>query len=139
MAFWRFLHCALTDVPLPLNGDGSQVRDFTFIDDVVNGTLAAARLGQQGAVYNVGGGNPVALLDAIRLIGELVGRPVELAQAPAPLGDPRRTGCDPSLAMAELGFVPRTPLRDGLAAQLEWMIAEDGSRAETLVAAGDAG
>lgn len=124
MAFWRFLHCALSKTPLPLNGDGRQVRDFTYVDDVVDGTLAAARLGRSGAVYNVGGGNPVALIDAVALIGELVGRPIEVAHLPAPIGDPRRTGCDPALAMAELGFVPRTRLRDGLAAQLEWMLGE---------------
>lgn len=125
MAFWRFLHCALGQTPLPLNGDGRQIRDFTFVDDVVEGTLAAARLGRTGAVYNVGGGNPVAVIDAIGLVGELVGRPIEVARVPAPLGDPRRTGCDPSLAMVELGFVPRTELRDGLAAQLAWMLGED--------------
>jgi UDP-glucose 4-epimerase len=135
MAFWRFLRCALDAQPLPLNGDGSQVRDFTFIDDVVAGTLAAARLGREGAVYNVGGGSPVQLIDAIRLIGDLVGRPVEVAPRPAPLGDPHRTGCDPSLAMAELGFVPCTPLREGLAAELEWMLSEQPAPADALVAA----
>ncbi|HEX4733545.1 MAG TPA: NAD-dependent epimerase/dehydratase family protein [Thermoleophilaceae bacterium] len=136
MAFWRFLHCALGGTPLPLNGDGCQVRDFTFVDDVVDGTLAAARLGRMGAVYNVGGGSPVALIDAVRLIGELVGRQIEVAHVPAPVGDPRCTGCDPSLAMAELGFVPQTPLRDGLAAQLEWMLAEEGPDTRELIAAG---
>jgi UDP-glucuronate 4-epimerase len=135
MAFWRFLRCALDARPLPLNGDGSQVRDFTFIDDVVVATLAAARLGRKGAVYNVGGGNPVQMIDAIRLIGDLVGRQVEIARMPAPLGDPRRTGCDPSRARAELGFGPRTSLRDGLAAQLEWMLSEDAAPADALVAA----
>jgi nucleoside-diphosphate-sugar epimerase len=136
MAFWRFLDCALRRMPLPLNGDGRQIRDFTFVDDVVDGTLAAARLGRPGAVYNVGGGNPVAVIDAIRLIGELVGRQIDVERAPAPVGDPRRTGCDPSLAMAELGFVPRTPLRVGLAAQLAWMLAESQSPTEALVTAG---
>jgi nucleoside-diphosphate-sugar epimerase len=107
-----------------LNGDGRQVRDFTYVDDVVDGTLSAAHLGRTGAVYNVGGGSPVELIDAIGLIGELVGRSIEVTHMPAPVGDPRRTGCDPRLAMAELGFVPRTALRDGLAAQLEWMLGE---------------
>ncbi|HEX6713034.1 MAG TPA: NAD-dependent epimerase/dehydratase family protein [Thermoleophilaceae bacterium] len=139
MAFSRFLRCALDATPLPLNGDGRQVRDFTFVDDVVDATVAAARLGRVGAVYNVGGGSPVAVIDAIRLIGELVGRRIDVAQLPAPLGDPRRTGCDPSLAMAELGFVPRTPLRDGLSAQLEWMLAEHEAPAAPLAVAGSRG
>jgi UDP-glucuronate 4-epimerase len=139
MAFSRFLNCALGRTPLPVNGDGRQIRDFTFVDDVLDGTLAAARLGRAGAVYNVGGGRPVPVIDAIRLIGELVGRPIEVAHVPAPLGDPRRTGCDPSLAMAELGFVPRTPLPDGLAAQLDWMLAEEGVPAAPLITAGWSG
>jgi UDP-glucose 4-epimerase len=134
MAFWRFLHCALTGAALPLNGDGHQVRDFTFVDDVVEGTIAAARLGHAGSVYNIGGGTPVELIEAVGLICELVGRPIEIAHLPAPLGDPRATGCDQSLAERELEFVPRTSLRTGLTAQLEWMLAEHRSATEALVA-----
>jgi nucleoside-diphosphate-sugar epimerase len=134
MAFWRFLRCALTGEPLPINGDGHQIRDFTFVDDVVAGTIAAARLGHAGSVYNIGGGTPVELIEAIDLICELVSRPVEIARLPAPLGDPRATGCDQSLAERELKFVPRTSLRTGLTAQLEWMLAEHGSATEALVA-----
>ena len=134
MAFSRFWRCALDGEPLPINGDGRQVRDFTFVDDVVEGTIAAARLGLPGAVYNIGGGSPVPLIEAIDLIGELVGRPLELAHQPAPLGDPRSTGCDPGRAARELGFVPRTALRDGLAAQLQWTLAERVSPAEALAA-----
>jgi UDP-glucuronate 4-epimerase len=136
MAFWRFLRCALDAEPLPVNGDGHQVRDFTFVDDVVGGTLAAARRGRPGAVYNIGGGTPVQLIEAIELIGDLVGSPVQVTHRPAPLGDPRSTGCDPSLAATELGFVARTPLRAGLAAELEWMLAEHGTAAQALVAQG---
>lgn len=124
MAFWRVIRCALEGEPFALNGDGHQVRDFTFVDDVVQGTLAAAQLGRPGAVYNIGGGTPVELIEAIELIAELVGTRVEVARRAAPLGDPHRTGCDPSLATRELGFLPRTPLRTGLAAELEWMLAE---------------
>jgi nucleoside-diphosphate-sugar epimerase len=134
MAFWRFLRCALDAEPLPVNGDGHQVRDFTFVDDVVQGTLAAARRGRPGAVYNIGGGTPVELIEAIRLIGDLVGSPVQVMHRPAPIGDPRCTGCDPSLAATELGFVPTTPLRTGLATELEWMLAEHGTAAQALVA-----
>jgi UDP-glucuronate 4-epimerase len=128
MAFTRFFGCALARRPLPINGDGHQVRDFTFVDDVVDGTMAAARLGRPGAAYNIGGGNPVQLVDAIRLIGELTGRRLELDRRPAPIGDPRRTGCDGDRARDDLGFVPRTDLRDGLAAQLEWILGKrDGN------------
>ena len=123
MAFSKFFSRVLAGQPVPLNGDGRQVRDFTFVDDVVEGTVAAARHGRPGAVYNIGGGAPVRLLDAVGLIGELTGLPVEIEPHPCPLGDARRTGCDGELARTELGFDPSTELRDGLAAQLEWSLA----------------
>jgi nucleoside-diphosphate-sugar epimerase len=134
MAFSKFFRCALSGRPLPINGDGRQVRDFTYVDDVVAGTLAAAELGQPGSVYNIGGGSPVRLLDAIRWIGELTGRDVELDRRPAPVGEARRTGCDGALARRELGFMPQTGLFEGLVAQLDWTLAEGHRHAATVAA-----
>ena len=134
MAFSKFFAGAVAGTPLPINRDGHQVRDFTFVDDVVDGTIAAARSGRPGAVYNIGGGAPVALLDAIRWIGEICCRPVELELRPSPVGEAHRTGCDGELARTELGFAPRTELRDGLAAQLEWTVREWQGRASPVAA-----
>jgi nucleoside-diphosphate-sugar epimerase len=133
MAFSRFFDCALAGIPLPINGDGHQIRDFTFVDDVVEATIAAGRLGRPGAIYNVGGGSPVELVEAIELIGDLTGRRIECDHRPADVGEARRTGCDGSLAARELGFRPRTSLREGLAAQLEWTLS--GRRSREAVAA----
>lgn len=133
MAFAKFFGCALAGRPLPIHGDGRQVRDFTFVDDVVAGTIAAARLGHPGAVYNIGGGSPVELTTAIRMIAELSGRQLELDRGAAGVGDARRTGCDGRRARDELGFVPSTELRDGLAAQLEWILAKQPRRAAAPV------
>ena len=83
MAFSRFLRRALVGEPLPVNGDGRQIRDFTFVADVVEGTIAAAARGRRGAVYNIGGGYPVELLEAIAVIEALIGRPVTLDRRPA--------------------------------------------------------
>jgi UDP-glucose 4-epimerase len=134
MAFSKFFACALAGRPLPINGDGSQIRDFTFVGDVVEGTIAAAKLGRAGAVYNIGGGAPVPLLQAIRWIGEIADRPIELEQRPSPVGEAHRTGCDGGLARSELGFVPRTELREGLVAQLEWSVVEWQGRASPVAA-----
>jgi nucleoside-diphosphate-sugar epimerase len=134
MAFSKFLRCALSGRALTINGDGRQVRDFTFVDDVVTGTLAAAELGRPGSVYNIGGGKPVGLLEAISLIAELFGREIELERRPAPLGDARRTGCDGSLARRELGFMPLVGLFEGLSAQLEWTLGEREQRVESIAA-----
>jgi UDP-glucuronate 4-epimerase len=122
MAFTRFLREALADRPLPLIGTGRQVRDFTYVSDIVRGTIAAADRGRPGAVYNLGGGQPVELRHALDLIMELLGRKIRLEQRPDGVGEAKRTGCDGALARDELGFTPRVPLRDGLATQLDWVL-----------------
>jgi nucleoside-diphosphate-sugar epimerase len=121
MAFTRFLTRALRGEELTVFGDGHQVRDFTFVDDIVAGTLAAAERGTAGGVYNIGGGSPVRLSDVLVLLRELLERPLHVRHAAGPLGEARRTGADCSLSEAELGFRPSTPLPTGIAAQLRWL------------------
>jgi UDP-glucuronate 4-epimerase len=135
MAFSRFIARALEGRAIPVHGDGRQVRDFTFVADVVEATVAAAALGTPGEVYNVGGGAPVELRDAIAMLGELLERPVDVERLPAPVGEAWRTGCDGELARRELGFSARTTLAQGLAAQLEWTLAARDRRAKEAVAA----
>ena len=127
MAFSRFLRAILHGEPLTLLGDGTQVRDFTYVDDIVAGTIAAARHGRGNRAYNIGGGRSVQLITAIQTIERLAGRRARLQQAPPQLGDAYRTGCDCGLAVSELAYAPQTLLEDGLAAQLEWVLASDRS------------
>lgn len=122
MAFAKFLRAALAHVPVRVLGDGLQVRDFTFVDDVVEGTIAAARRGAQGAVYNVGGGTQVRLLDALRKMEELLGMPIAVDHLPNARGDVRRTCSDPRRAARDLGFTPGVSLEEGLARQVEWAL-----------------
>jgi nucleoside-diphosphate-sugar epimerase len=122
MAFTRFLTRAIRGRPLPVIGDGRQIRDFTFVDDVVDGTIAAACHGRPGSVYNIGGGRPVELRQAIGMIEHLLGRRIELQRRPAQVGEAQATGCDGSRARQELGYAPRTSLEHGLAAQLKWVL-----------------
>jgi nucleoside-diphosphate-sugar epimerase len=119
MAFSRFVAGALAGRPLRVFGDGRQVREFTYVADVVRATLAAVELGERGAVYNVGGGEPVALLEVIDMLQELLDRPVAQTFLEAGPGDPRRTEADVSRAACDLGYTPLTPLTVGLAAQLD--------------------
>jgi nucleoside-diphosphate-sugar epimerase len=121
MAFTRFLRRALRGEELTIYGDGRQVRDFTFVDDIVIGTLASAERGREGTVYNIGGGSPVRLEDVLVMLRELLERPLRIRHATGPLGEARRTGADGTRAAEELGFAPSTPLPTGIAAQLEWL------------------
>lgn len=124
MAFSRFLRRALGGQPLQVLGDGRQVREFTYVDDVVAATVAAAERGERGAVYNIGGGQPVSVLDAVALLEELLGRSLSIEYLDGSPGDPRRTAADITHATRDLGYVPATPLADGLAAHLEALHGE---------------
>jgi nucleoside-diphosphate-sugar epimerase len=121
MAFARFITAGMAGDPLTILGDGLQVRDFTYVDDVIDATLAAARKGRHGGVYNVGGGTPVTLLAAVHVIEEMIGRPLEIEHRDTARGDARQTSADTSLARKDLGFSPSVSLEQGLARQLEWM------------------
>jgi nucleoside-diphosphate-sugar epimerase len=121
MAFSRFLSRAVGGQPLQILGDGRQVREFTYVDDVVEATIATVEHGERGAVYNIGGGQPVSVLEAVALLEELLDRPLRIEHLDASPGDPRRTEADITRAKRDLGYVPATPLADGLAAHLEAM------------------
>jgi nucleoside-diphosphate-sugar epimerase len=120
MAFTRFMTRALAGDPLVIYGDGTQTRDFTYVADAVEGTIAAAVHGVPGRVYNIGGGTCVSVNGVLEEISRLLGRRVEVEMHPPVRGDVRTTCSVPWLARQELRFVPATPLAIGLAAQLEW-------------------
>jgi nucleoside-diphosphate-sugar epimerase len=123
MAFSRFIGRALGGRPLPVSGDGRQVREFTYVADVVRATVAAAERGRHGSVYNIGGGVAVAVLDVIALLEELLGAPLDVEFRDPARGDPRRTEADITRAVQDLGYRPSTPLAQGLAAQVNAVAA----------------
>ncbi len=121
MAMHRLIEAAISGERFPMYGDGHQVRDFTFVDDVVTANLcAAASEAPAGSVINVAGGSSVTLLEVVGLVGELVGRSVELERRPAQPGDVERTGGSTDRARNLLGWKPQVPLRIGLARQVAW-------------------
>ena len=123
MAFHRFIRALLLGKPISVYGDGLQSRDFTFVADIVDANIMAAEIGAPGEVYNIGGGSRIALIDAINLLAELVGAPAELIYQDAQEGDARHTGADISKAGQQLGYRPTASLREGLAAEVEWVRA----------------
>lgn len=120
MAFHKLISCALAGRPFELFGDGTQTRDFTFVTDVVTGTLAAAERGRPGTAYNVGGGSRLSLMAALGTVERLLGRPLDRISFDAQAGDARDTSADIGLARRELGFEPSFSVETGLAAQIEW-------------------
>lgn len=121
MAMHRLIESALTREPFPMFGDGSQVRDFTYVADVVDANVLAARSdAPPGSVVNISGGSTITLAEVIALIGELDGRPMTVDRHEAQPGDVGRTDGRIGAAASLLGWSPRTSLRHGLAEQLAW-------------------
>lgn len=121
MAFSRFCRAALTGELLTVYGDGNQTRDFTYVADIVAACRAAATSPAAiGHVYNLGGGSRVSVNQALELLGELAGRPLNLRHEPMAHGDVRDTGADTTAARRDLGFRPETPFGDGLRAEFEY-------------------
>jgi len=121
MAMHRLIEAALSGGTFPLYGDGHQVRDFTYVADVVEANLlAAVRSVPAGSVINIAGGSATTVLEVVDIIAELVGRRVELERHLPQPGDVARTGGSTERAATLLGWEPRVPLRDGLERQLAW-------------------
>jgi nucleoside-diphosphate-sugar epimerase len=125
MGFHRFFLSAMRDEPVTVFGDGRQTRDFTFVSDAVTATVAGSTRGTPGAVYNIGGGSRVELLDIFELIGRITGRPLRLNMIEPQAGDMRDTYADTARARTDLAFAPAVTLEQGLRAQFQWM-AEAG-------------
>jgi nucleoside-diphosphate-sugar epimerase len=121
MAFVKLVRAILCDQSFPLYGDGEQTRDFTFVRDAVEANVLAAD-GPPGRVFNVGGGSRVTVNQVVATIEDLVGRPARIDRQECQAGDVRHTWADTSAARAELGFVPKVSLRDGLALEVEWLM-----------------
>jgi UDP-glucuronate 4-epimerase len=123
MAITRFMRAALAREPVTLFGDGSMKRDFTHVDDIVRGVLAALDAkGPPGfRAYNLGSGAPIDLRALVEAIGAVAGVPLHVERAPVPLGDVDATFADITRARTELGWTPRVPLADGLRDVLAWV------------------
>jgi UDP-glucuronate 4-epimerase len=116
-----FAEAALDGRPLHVFGDGSQSRDFTYVDDIVRATRLAGSARSSGLAINVGGGSRVTQSETLELLSALVGRPLNVRYEQFARGDVRHTGADLTRARDVLGFVPWTPLACGLAAEVDWI------------------
>ena len=113
MALHRMIDATRTGRPFPLRGDGSQVRDFTGVDDVARATVAAAVADlPSGTVLNIGGGAPVSVRELLKMVRAETGCAVPVTRVPAVPGDPARTASDCRRAAQLLGWRPRQTLAE---------------------------
>lgn len=121
MGFYRFLRATLLGQPVTVFGDGTQTRDFTFVDDAVRATIAAATRGVAGRVYNIGGGSRVSIEHVLEVIASVSGRRPTVVLDGKQKGDMQHTLADTTLARTDLAFLPEVALREGLEAELRWL------------------
>jgi len=115
---------ALDGKPLPVYGDGQNVRDWIHVEDHCRGVDAALRRGRPGEVYNFGGSSERRNLDVVKTILRILGRPESLVQfVPDRPGHDRRYAMDWSKAARELDWRPQWTFEDGLAATVEWYLS----------------
>ena len=129
MAIQRFLSACLSGEPITIFGDGTQTRDFTFVDDVIETLILALEAPPDQRVFNVCGGSRISLNDLLTLMQEVTGRSLRVEHGPASPGDARHTLGDNARARRTLGFRPRISLADGLAAQWRWILEHSSAPA----------
>ena len=121
MFFHIFMRGLLRGEEIPLYDDGEQTRDFTFVSDIVDGVVSAARYPGAGEVFNLGGGSETTLLNAITLVERIAGRKARLSRFDRQKGDVRHTSADLAAARSKLSYAPQVNLEEGLAQQWRWM------------------
>jgi UDP-glucuronate 4-epimerase len=118
MAFNRFIRATLAGEPIEVFGTGEQVRDFTFVDDVVDANLrAAAHDVRPGSMYNVSGGTSISVNEVLDVLSDIAGAPIEVRRGEAVAGDVRQTGGSADKIREELGWKPSVDIVSGLRAQ----------------------
>jgi dTDP-glucose 4,6-dehydratase len=112
---------AMNDEPIPVYGDGRNVRDWIYVEDHCRAILSAMEKGRPGAVYNVGARNERRNLEVVESLLETVGKPASLIRFVKDRpGHDRRYAIDPSLIESELGWRPRETWETGLQKTIQW-------------------
>jgi UDP-glucuronate 4-epimerase len=124
MALFRFVSRLARGRKIPMFGDGTTKRDYTFVSDIVTGIVRAIDGCRGFDVYNLGNSRSVELRTLIELAAKCLGRPVEIEELPLQPGDMKATCADISRARMELGYEPRVAIEDGVRAFVDWYLEE---------------
>jgi UDP-glucuronate 4-epimerase len=121
LAIHKFAKLIEQSRPIPVYGDGSMMRDFTYIDDIVDGTVAAMNKCTGFHLYNLGESRPISVNDLIAEIEKALGKKAIREYLPQQPGDVQRTYADVTKAVNELGYKPNTTIQVGLAKFVQWL------------------
>lgn len=125
LAISKFTSSILAGKPIDRYGDGSTARDYTYVEDIIQGVLAAARYTEKSSfeIFNLGGSATTTLNELIALTEDAVGKKAIVRQLPDQPGDVPRTFADVSKAREILGYEPHTPIKDGIRKYVDWVRA----------------
>jgi UDP-glucuronate 4-epimerase len=125
MAIHAFARAIAAGKPVTLFGDGTSARDYTYIDDIIDGTYAACRRVQPGdcEIYNLGGSRTTTLKRLVELLGAALGKDPIIQWQPDQPGDVPITFADVSKAAHELGYAPKVPIEEGIRRFVTWFRA----------------
>ena len=120
---------AIHDKPLPVYGQGLNVRDWLYVKDHCYGILAVIEKGRVGEVYNLGGHNEKANIEIVKIILDKLNKPESLITYVADRhGHDQRYAIDPQKAMDELGWRPTTMFKDGIVLTIDWYMSDEGKK-----------
>ncbi len=120
MAYYSFTKALLEKTPIPVFGEGKLMRDFTYIDDILQGVIAAIDSPRECALFNLGNNQPKSVIELIHILENLLGEKANLHFLPTPTGDVPITYADISKAKEHLNFQPTTSLEKGLKKFTDW-------------------
>ena len=126
MAIHKFKRAIENGDAVPLFGDGSSSRDYTFVSDIVQGVVAALDRADGYHIYNLGGAQTTTLKELVDGIADALGKTAKLDWQPFQPGDVMRTFADVELAGKELGYAPQVEVGTGLARFVDWYRAARG-------------
>jgi nucleoside-diphosphate-sugar epimerase len=121
MAFYRFLLAQLEGRTITIFEDGNQTRDFTYVDDIVNGTIRASKKGKPGLTYNLGGGSRISINEVLTILKEVTGKAPDFKYSEKQKGDMRHTFASTERAHQDFGYSPQITLPEGLKREYEWL------------------
>jgi UDP-glucuronate 4-epimerase len=128
LAIRKFAERMLAGAKVPIFGDGSSLRDFTFVEDLVDGLVRALDTDLGFALLNFGCGRKISVLEVVKLLEKNLGRSADVEWLPAQTGDVKRTWADIDAARDALGYAPSVSFEEGIQRFVEWLAADEGTR-----------
>ena len=124
MAIHKFVRAIINEEEIAVFGDGTQTRDFTFVDDAVEANILAAENDSVGEVFNIGGGSRISVNELIEEIERIIGKKAQIKYVEKQKGDVRDTWADVSKAKAKINWNPRVDINKGLKSFIDWFITQ---------------